>query len=1002
MQAPKLRACLLSFMWAWTLPAIAQSIPDLEIEAKAILAERCLSCHNPDLISSGLILSTRKNAIKGGESGKPALVPGSPEKSLMIEKILAREMPLGNPLPAEERELLRKWVTVGAPWNGALISASPNRSKGGLDWWSLQPLREIILENPEGIPSVWNRSVLDRLIYAKLREREIKPSPPADRQTLIRRATFDLLGLPPTPEEVESFLKDPEENAYEKLLDRLLASPHYGERWGRHWLDIARFGESQGFERDRIRNHAWRYRDYVIKSFNQDKPYDQFITEQLAGDALESITRESIIASSFLVVGPYDELGNMVGGVEGMAQVREDELEEIIGAVSQTFLGLTMNCARCHDHKFDPVPQVDYYRMKAVFQGVHHGDRSILPPKETQERQSRMAPLKQSIAGYYSEIVAIELAAREKVLRKRGHTKKEGVVPAPIARWNFDFDGKDYVGQLHVTLPEGANIQNGRLQLSTKATVLRSPPLLNSLREKTLEVWVSLADPSQQGVRIMSVEGPKGLILHDGISYGDRQPRKWGSASEFNYRTYVLPTPEEEAGPGELIHVAVAYSIDNRITIYRNGLKYSSYIPDPNGTKGLLQTFKSEESTIAFGKGLVGEIDEASLYDRSLSAEEIASLFRNGALSVPKDKLLAAMTKDQQQRRLELLSSLSQAEGELKLHPPVPLAYAANSRQPDLTFVLARGAPMQPREQVTAGGLSAIAPLSPEFGLPANSPEGLRRVKLARWITSPDNPLTARVMVNRIWHYHFGKGIVATPNDFGFNGDKPSHPKLLDWLATEFIKGGWSVKKLHRLIMLSNTYRLSSQSNLKAAEADPGNQLLWRFSRRRLEGEAIRDAMLAVSGQLSPQVGGPSFRPFSVEIKDNPLYTMTEPVGTEWDRRTVYRINVNSAKDPLLENLDCPDPSTKTPRRGTTTTPLQALSLMNNSFVLRQAHHFAQRLQREVGDDISQQVSRAYQLALGRPPNQTENSRASAFTRKHDMRYFCWALINTNEFMYLE
>ena len=1001
MQASKYRVFLLSLLWVGAHPALAQQAVDWEPEAKAILTERCLSCHNPEQKSSGLVLSTRQAALEGGESGRPAFVAGRPDESLMIEKVLAGQMPLGDPLPAEERELLQKWVAAGAPWSGTLVAAKSERPRAGPDWWSLQPLRDEEPSHPEGIPAVWSRSPLDRFIYAKLRENRIEPSPPADRRILIRRATFDLLGLPPTPEEVESFLGDPTEDAYEKLLDRLLASPHYGERWGRHWLDVARFGESQGFERDRIRDHAWRYRDYVIESFNQDKPYDRFITEQLGGDVLEPITRAGIIATSFLVVGPFDEIGNDQQSVVMKARVREDELEDTISTVAQTFLGLTMNCARCHDHKFDPIPQADYYRMKAIFQGVHHGDRSILPPREARQRQGRMAPLKQRIAGYYREIVALEESARAKVLGHNGDQRPKQAVPAPMARWNFDVDGKDSVGQLHVTLPEGASVASGRLQLSKKAAALRSARLPSSLREKTLEVWVSLADPEQRKARVMSVENSKERFF-DGISFGDRQPKKWGSSSELSYRTYALSAPDEDAEPGELIHVAVVYGADHRITIYRQGRKYDSYVPDPNGTKGLLQTFASRHSAVVFGKGLVGAIDEARLYDRALSPEEIASSFRAGAPSVPKDELLLAMTPDQRQRRRALLAVLGQAEDEWKLHPPVPLAYAANPRQPGPTFVLTRGAPMQPREQVTAGGLSTLENLSPEFGLPADAPEGLRRLKLADWMTHPRNPLTARVMVNRVWHYHFGRGIVATPNDFGFNGDRPSHRELLDWLAAEFIAQGWSVKELHKRIMLSSTYRQSSRFHAKAAELDPENQLLWRFAPRRLEGEAIRDAMLRVSGQLNPHLGGPSFRSFSVQMIDNPLYTLTDPVGPEQNRRTVYRMNVNSAKSPLLENLDCPDPSTKTPRRSVTTTPLQALSLMNNSFVLRQARHFAERLQREAGDDVSARVHRAYRLALGRPPGPAEVGRASDLAREHGMEYFCWVLLNANEFIYLE
>ena len=937
---------------------------------------------------------TREAALKGGQSGA-ALVPGQAAESLLYKMVSAKKMPLGDPLADSQIEALREWIDAGALWGKPL-----GHKRAGLDWWALQKL------TLPPIPEVKNqarlRNPVDAFIAAKLEAEGLSLSPAADRVAIIRRATYDLHGLPPTPQEIDSFVNDSSAGAYEKLLDRLLASPRYGERWGRHWLDVARFGESQGFERDITRDHAWRYRDYVIASFNQDKPYPQFVTEQIAGDVLEPITRAGIIATGFLVAGPWDLVGNLSSSEVMKARIREDELEDMISTVSQTFLGLTVNCGRCHDHKFDPIPQRDYYRMKAVFHGVHHGDRSILPPAESEERDRSMAPLKQRIARSYQKIIALEEATRQKVLRANGHTRDNEALPIPVAQWNFDVDGKDSVGELHGTLAEGATIEKGRLRLSAKDAVVQTRSLPRLLREKTLEVWVAPADLKQKNGQVMALETPKERIF-DGISFSGKE-QKWLTASELSFRTQSFSAPKEEAKPGELIHVVVVYSADHRITIYRNGLQYDSYIPETTGPKGQLQTFAAEESRVRFGKGLLGEIDEARLYDHALSPEEVAASFQAGAPSVPTEELLAAMPKKQKKRRNRLLSVLGHAEEKLKLFPPVPLSYAANPRQPGPTFLLERGDPVSPGEPVTAGGLEAVRTLSPEFALSVDAPEGLRRLKLAEWIAHPDNPLAGRVMANRVWHHHFGRGIVATPNDFGFNGDRPSHPELLDWLAFEFKSQGWSLKKLHKLIMLSGTYRQSSQFNPKSAEVDSENRLLWRFSPRRLEGEVIRDALLAVSGQLNLEASGPSFRPFdrSIGAGGNYFYALTDPIGPEYNRRTVYRMNVNSAKSPLLENLDCPDPSTKTPKRSVTTTPLQALSLMNNSFVLRQARHFAERLAREAGNDLSQQVILAHRLAFGRPPKPAEIARASAFGATHGMENVCWTLVNASEFLYLD
>ncbi len=652
------------------------------------------------------------------------------------------------------------------------------------DHWSLQPVKKPFVPTiplaatvgsqfgtaSKSDPSSRNAvgaNPIDAFIIARLSTNGLTLSPAADRATLIRRLSFDLLGLPPSPRDIDEFVDNRAPQAYEDLVERLLASPRYGERWGRHWLDIVRYTESQGFEYDRLRDNAWHYRDYVIKSFNDDKPYDRFMKEQIAGDALDPLSLDAIIGPSMLVCGPWDEAGNAQANATQKAITREDELEDTLSVVGQTFLGMTINCARCHAHKFDPIPHEDYYRIRSVFDGVKHGERPIVSPVEIAANEAQIAPLKAEIA-----------AAQEQVAKLKG------------------------------TDPKSADYE--------RAVV----------REKT--------------------------------------------------------------------------------------------------ARAALDTVK-----------------------------------------------------------------------------PLPASYAGKRVQPAPTRRLRRGDVTTPEEVVTPAALSAIVDLDNEFGLAADAPEAQRRVKFANWLADPRNPLPARVMANRVWQFHFGQGIAATPSDLGVSGVRPTHPELLDWLAVRFVENGWSVKALHRLIVSSATYKQSSVSSAKASAIDADNQLLWRYSPRRLEAEVIRDAMLAVSGQINFQVGGPSFRPFDIlKFPDN-AYVPVDKAGPEFNRRTVFRMNVNSGKEPLLDALDCPDPSVKTPRRGITTTPLQALGLMNNSFVQRQAARLADRALQEGQGDPSKAVQAAYRLALGRPATPDEAQRAVAVAGQRSLVNVCWALLNSTEFVYV-
>jgi hypothetical protein len=964
-----------------------------------------VTCHSGAKPEAGLDLTSRALALKGGVSGA-ALLPGDPEKSLLLQRVSARQMPPGSPLVDDEVALLRRWIAGGAVW------PQTPAQRAGLDWWSLRPLTA---PNPPTLQShrekvrTGTANPIDAFILAKLKANGLSLAPPADRGTLIRRVTFDLLGLPPTPGEIDRFLNDHSPNAYEKLVDRLLADPRYGERWGRHWLDVVRFSESDGFERDNLRPNAWPYRDYVVSAFNQDRPYARFVTEQIAGDVLTPLTRDGIAATGFLVAGPWDEVGNTQVSRVMKTRVREEEMEDVVGTVCQTFLGLTVNCARCHDHKFDPIPQRDYYRIKAAFEGVYHGERPLLPPQEQRLRDAEAAQMRLRATTLEEQIGRIEAEGRARLSVEHSPISpisQGAAVPIPMAQWTFEQDARDTRGALNGTLVGGARVERGRLILDGKGAYFRSPPLPRTLREKTLEAWVTLPDRQQRGGAVLSVQTPDGGQF-DAIVFGEREPGKWMAGSEFFHRTQDLQASGE--GAAGLIHIAIVYRADNSIAVYRDGRPYAMPYA-PSGDAATLRTFPAGGAEVLIGLRhlgaangfLRGEVEEARVYDRALTDAEVAASFHAGISGISSADLQRALTPEERGHRDALTAELQRTQGVLSALERPLLAYAANAAQPEVTRLLPRGDVEHPGAPVAAGGLSCVRTPAPDWGLAPDAPEGLRRLRLAQWITAPSNPLTARVLVNRVWHYHFGRGIVGTPNDFGFNGERPTHPELLDWLASAFLRDGGRLKPLHRLILLSDTYRQSACFDPAAASRDAEDRLLWRFPPRRLEGEAIRDAMLSVSGQLNPRRGGPSFQPFQVVVDNSHFYNQFDSPAPEYNRRTLYRINVNSAKSPLLEALDCPDPSTRTPRRAVTTTPLQALELMNSSFVLRQAQGFAARLEREAGPSLRARVERAYRLAFGRAPTPIEATRATAFARAQGLPDLCWALLNASEFLYVK
>ena len=954
---------------------------DFKRDIEPVLQEHCVKCHGPEKQKGGLRLDAKLFAMRGGDDGQ-AIVPGKADESKLIHLVTERDkgkfMPSkGDRMHADQIALLKTWIDQGAIWpdDGKVAEV---RS----DLWSLQPIKK-----PAG-------AGIDDFIAARLQKEGLTFAPEADRTTLIRRLSFDLTGLPPAPEEVRAFLADASPQAYENLVERLLASPHYGERWGRHWLDVARYTESQGFEYDRPRENAWHYRDYVIKSFNDDKPYDRFMKEQVAGDAMVPLTSEGMIGSSLLVCGPWDEAGNAQANPTQKMITREDELEDLLGVVGQSFLGLTVNCARCHAHKFDPIPHEDYYRMKSVFEGVKHGERMIEGTVESKDRQDRKQAWEKQLAALTEQIAKIDAEGARLAVAKQ---PQRSTVVGPVAMLRWKFDDAELL-KAAGKLQGSAMIERGRLQLRKDGDFFVSEPLSREIREKTIEAWLTLATLEQSGGAAISLESANGSTF-DAIVFAEKQPKKWMLGSNNFTRTRELEVADETAAPNELIHVAAVYRADNSLTMYRNGAMIGKTYQ-----VGELPTFAAGDAHVLLGKRhtgasngqLTGEIQQAALYDRALSDADVLAAFQSGGSAVSQQALLAALGEDQRSARLAALQKLQGIREELNGFKPIALgkSYVGTRIQPEPTKRLVRGNVNQPAEVVSPGALSAITALKSDFRLPADAPEAQRRLMFSEWLASPKNPLPARVMANRIWHLHFGQGIVSTPNDFGVNGMPPSHPELLDWLATTFIENGWSVKAMHRLIVNSRSYRQSGDFNRKAAAVDADNQLLWRYAPRRLEAEAVRDAMLSASGEINLQPGGPGFQ--------GNTYVENNKEGAQFNRRSVYRMNINSGKDPLLDAFDCPDPAVKTPRRGVTITPLQALELMNNAFVQRQAKLLAERVLKSSNNDPHAAIQLAYQLVLSRPPSAEEAELAHAAATERDFTSVCWALLNSTEFLYVK
>lgn len=821
-------------------PSLGEPPQTIQFEKNVlpILQEHCFKCHGDTKNKGGLKLTSRESLLEGGDSGL-VIDLKNPSDSKLLNAIRYQEelkMPPSGKLAEGKIKALEAWVKAGVPWSAAPktgSSPSPSSSaatkgKGGLGagivtpeakrYWAYQPVRPAGELLPPEQHSPWVKNPIDAFVLAKLSAKGLAPNPSADRVPLIRRVTYDLTGLPPTPEEIDRFINDHSSNAYEQLVDRLLASSHYGEKWGRHWLDVVRFAETNGYERDGPKPFAWRYRDYVIKSVNEDKPYDQFVREQLAGDEIPGYHPEAIIATGYYRLGIWDD------EPADPLQARADELDDFVATTCQAFLGMTMNCARCHEHKIDPIPQADYYRFQAFF--------------------------------------------------------------ADISRYSDDRNVKSANNLTDIT-----------------------PPAQRVLYEKEFSERQAEMERLGKNMTRMESEAIK-----------------------------KMPTEDQRAAEG----------LDRPAVIKK------------------VRTFLAE--------------NEKQEYER--------------------DK-----------KKLERLKKLPE--------PSCELALSVNRCKvnPAPTFVMIRGSAHALGQRVSPGFPSVLTDQEPQLQRPErDATSSGRRTVLANWIVSKDNPLAARVFVNRLWQHHFGRGIVASSNDFGKFGTPPTHPELLDWLAAEFMAGGWKIKRMHKWMLMSNTYQVSSRASEQGLKMDPENNLFWRFNPRRLSAEEVRDSILAVNGSLNTKVFGPSIYP---KLPKEVLAGQSMP-GNGWptssadesDRRSIYIHVKRTLQVPILSTHDQADTDNSCPVRYTTTVATQALGMLNGEFTNKQAERFAARLEKQRPTDVPAQVRLAIRLTTGRQAKDEEVKRDIDFIESLQKRYglpssqalkqYALLLLNTNEFVYLD
>ncbi len=937
----------------------ADGIAFFELKIRPVLITHCYGCHSQtsEKLRANLLLDSKAGWERGGDSGGPAIVPMHPERSPLIASVqhIELEMPPNKPkLPDGVIADLVAWVKMGAPdpRDGKLEAKRADKS-----WWSLQPIAKPVAETASE-----DRRTLDSFIELKLAEKGLKIGPPAEARTVIRRMSYDLIGLPPTMEEVSEFVIDFQENpsvATAGLVDRLLASPRYGERWGRHWLDVVRFGESYGFERNVINDDIWPFRDYVIRSINSDKPFNQFIVEHLAGDIVGKGQPEVEIGSAFLVAGPYDDVGN--SDPVAAANIRAATLDDPITAISGAFLGLTINCARCHHHKFDPIPTEDYYRIRSALEGVSHGRRALVTSEQQQAYSDAIKPLNQEKALLISERKELErtIEARAKLLVEPPTRPKIDVVRTEESFPPTDARFLKFVMHASTTNPRSA--------VGAKLTEFQVWSIDSEPRNVALASNGTQAIGERSSVAEDFVEAYGPQLAIDGV-LGEQ----WFIGSPAVLQLCFSKTERIDR---------IAFANDKGTQQAQDNSRGAT----PTDYEILVSTDGETWNTIAGSAGRE-PWTEGHAIDRvrkkTLTSEETSAFAKFDA-------------------------SIADIEKRIRRVPAPQEVWIGKHEQPKVqTFVHKGGDPTKPLEPITPSGLAVLDHILEPYRLEVNADQGERRLSLAKWITSDLNPLTARVLANRVWQYHFGTGIVDTPSDFGFQGSRPTHPEMLDYLAQRLISGGWRLKDLHREIMLSRTYLQSSNANdsnfALGSQLDKSSRLFWRFPTRRLSAEEIRDTILKTTGNLDFKMGGPGFRLYKFTQNNVCTYFPLDKLGPETYRRSVYHQNARASVVDILNDFDLPDTSFATPKRANTTSPMQALTMLNHSFIQDMAASLAEQMNQNFPADSERQINFVFSVLFQRMPDKGEMIASIDLSRAHGPKALCRALLNSNELIFLE
>ncbi len=968
---------------------------DFVRDVAPIFQQHCVHCHN-EKKKDGELSLVRPDSLFEYDY----IVAGDPAQSSLLELIASdngeASMPKeGTALSKQQVRLIRRWISEGAKWPEGYVV--PPRKKADGSWWSLQPVANVAL--PEAKPGE-SKNPIDRFILKRLKQEGLSATNGADRRTLIRRLYFDLIGLPPTPEQVADFVNDPRDDAYEKLVDRLLHSDHFGERWARHWLDIAHYADTHGFERDKLRDNAWRYRDYVIRSFNEDKPYDQFLREQIAGDLIPGADADSIVATGFLAAGPWDFVGNVETKSKKINRAaRALDLDDMITQVMTSTMAITINCARCHDHKLDPISQKEYYQLVSVFAGLHRKERVISESarKEYDEKKKRLDAQIDRVEIEIAKIQGRALSLADIVGGGNGlgSGKKDLGIDARTGRTQpRPFGSLENVKPGHYARCSNPLIDGVFVPASEKTQISSTKLFVTDLPANSGKAWDMVRNGpvvSQFSTKFGEVDYAEsghdmiGLHANAGITFDLSALQKMMAPSENAPTLLKFSTTVGYGGRTVQPSAEFRIYIDGQLMAHHrvgrnDAIKVEFEIPE--GAQFL--TFISTDG----GNGYAN--------DQVCYGDPRIALCNPVELTEQKNIRLKSLQTEK--KKLEL-------DRELLGEPP--LFYGVVSEKPPVVHVLMRGNPESPGEAVSPGALSwGDKPLL--FGDQQIS-ESERRLAFAEWVVSPQNPLTARVIVNRLWYLHFGRGIVGTPSDFGFGGERPTHPELLDWLAAELIRQKWSLKAIHRLIVTSQTYRQASyrdRNKSRQGEKDPeivdsDNHLLWRMNARRLEAEAIRDAVLSISGKLNKKMFGPGYRDFEYKEAYAPIYIYKTADSPELWRRSIYRFVVRTTPSPFMTALDCPNPANLTPKRNVTTTALQSLAMFNNAFILKQSRYWAERIATEVSG-TDKQIERAFQLAFVRSPTKNEQSLARKLVAEQGLFHLCRVLLNSNEFVYLD